>query len=57
MLTDDLETLLTYAALFEGMVPSDAACAAARALRFQADEIERRSASSETVDAVANGRD
>jgi hypothetical protein len=32
-----------YAALFEKMLPSDATRAAARALRFQADEMERRS--------------
>jgi hypothetical protein len=36
------DTLRTYAALFEKMLPSDATCAAARALRFMADEIERR---------------
>jgi hypothetical protein len=36
------QTLRTHAALFEKMLPSDATSAAAAALRFQADEIERR---------------
>jgi hypothetical protein len=39
---DDPETLRVYAPLFEKMLPSDATCAAARALRFMADEIKRR---------------
>jgi hypothetical protein len=38
----DPETLRTYAALFEKMLPSEASFAAAKALRFQADEIERQ---------------
>jgi hypothetical protein len=42
LLVDSPETLRTYAALFDRMVPSEATCAAARALRFMANEIERR---------------
>jgi hypothetical protein len=38
------EALRKYAVIFEKMLPrSDATCAAAVALRWQADEIERRS--------------
>jgi hypothetical protein len=47
---DDPQTLRAYAAIFDRMLPSDATLAAARALRFQADEIERQSA----VDHQAN---
>jgi hypothetical protein len=57
-LVDDPETLRSYALLFDRMVPSEASLAAARALRFQADEIERRIevAESQTRQAFANGR-
>jgi len=41
-LLDDPEALRIYAALFEKMLPIEATLAAARALRLQAAEIERR---------------
>jgi hypothetical protein len=41
-LMDDPKTLRTYAALFDAMLPTDETSAATRALRFMADEIERR---------------
>jgi hypothetical protein len=38
----DADILRTYLALFERMLPSDAILAAAKVLRFMADEIKRQ---------------
>jgi hypothetical protein len=52
VMTDDPEGLRTYAAIFDKMIPSDATLAAAKALRFQADEIERRQSGIEVADTA-----
>jgi hypothetical protein len=44
MLPDNPATLRAYAAIFDRMTPSTATLAAVRALRFMAEEVERRSA-------------
>jgi hypothetical protein len=54
---DDPKTFRAYAALFERMVTSDATLAAAKALRFQTDEIERRRCAAQLTNAGASDDD
>jgi hypothetical protein len=49
---DDPAALRGFAAIFDRMTPSDATLAAARALRFMADEIERQGIPAKTVNGA-----